>query len=481
MRIKLLLSVALCVFGLATDFSMGQGVIPQPNSILRQGDGQRVARTVVQRKTRKRINDQIQGAEAYRLTINSRGALLEAATDQGLFYGQQTLDQLLVGDSVDCMVIDDSPRYAYRALMLDPARHFIPLADIKRYIAIIARYKYNTLHLHLSDDQGFRAQIKAYPRLCEVGAYRSQTEGDGTPHGGFYTQEELAELVSYAARYFVEIIPEIDIPGHSVAAIAAYPFLTCRDTVLDVRTEIGVSKDLLCAGNERVFGMYDTIVDELCRIFPSRFFHLGGDEAPLDHWSQCAKCQRVKEANGIKTNQELMSWFFERLNRTLQRNGKSPLFWYEMDVPYYPAGSTMYAWRHGLSLRAIEAARKGGYKIICSPGEYAYLDYPEARGDIPFPSSSWMGLTPMSKVYQFDPSYGLSADQSSHIQGVEATIWGEYTPTIDYIFERTFPRALAMAEVGWSQMKVRSWDDFLVRALGEVHFLEKMGIKYRKF
>ncbi|MEG0724499.1 MAG: beta-N-acetylhexosaminidase [Mucinivorans sp.] len=459
---------------------LAQGVIPQPNSVVTQGDG-RVARAVIKGHTTERINGQIPGQEAYRLTINDRGALLEASTECGLFYARQTLAQLVAADSVACMVINDSPRYAYRALMLDPARHFITIDNLKRYITLMARYKYNTLHLHLSDDQGFRVEIKAYPQLTKIGSRRTETEGNGVPHGGFYTQRELKDLVAFASDHFVEIIPEIDVPGHSVAAIAAYPYLTCRDTLLQVRTEIGVSKDLLCAGNERVFGMYDTIIDELCRIFPSRKFHLGGDEAPLDHWSQCPKCQKVKQDHGLKTNQELMSWFFDRVNRTLQRHGKSPLFWFELDVPRYPAGSTMYAWRHGLSMKAIDAARDGGYQIVCAPGEYAYFDYPEARGDIPFKSSSWMGLTPMSKVYLFDPSYGLPADKCAHIIGVEATIWGEYTPTMEYIFARTFPRAFAMAEVGWSQMQVRCWDDFLVRAHKEAKFLEKSGVNYRKF
>lgn len=427
------------------------------------------------------IDPGIENREGYRLVIDGKGSRISASTEAGLFYGRQTLSQLCAADSVPCVDIEDAPRYGYRGIMLDPARHFIPIEDLKRYVDAISRYKYNVLHLHLSDDQGFRVQIDAYPLLTKVGSIRAETEGDGTPHQGFYTKSELADLVAYAAERHVEIIPEIDMPGHSVAAIAAYPWLTCRDTLLSVRTTPGVSKDLLCVGNERVFGVYDTIITELCAIFPSDKFHVGGDEAPLDHWTSCRKCQALKGREGLTTNQELMSYFFDRINQTLSKNGKKPLFWFELDVPHYPSGSTMYAWRSGLSPKTIVAARAGGYKIICAPGEHAYLDYPQFKGEIPARSSSWMPVITLEKVYQFNPSYDFTPEQSDHVIGVQATIWGEYTPTVKEIFERTFPRALALAEVGWSEMSVRNWDDFYRRAKSEEQYLKNNGINCTVF
>lgn len=478
MRIFLL---SLCVAALSSTVVMSQSLIPIPNEIRTPIIG-KIAISKLS-KPKEKIDQKITNKEGYRLVINKRGAEISARSAAGLFYGRQTLAQLCLGvDSVDFVEINDAPRYGYRAMMIDPARHFQPIEDIKRFVDVMSYYKFNALHLHLSDDQGFRPDIKAYPLLTQIGANRKETEGDGTAHGGFYTQSELKDLVAYAADRFVEIIPEIDIPGHSMSAISAYPYLTCRDSSpLEVRTTPGVSLDLLCAGNERVFGMYDTIITELSAIFTSDKFHIGGDEAPLDHWTECPKCQALKEAKGFMSNQELMSYFFARINESLIKNKKRPMLWFELDVPFYPANSIMYAWRYGLSPRSIQAARQGGYQIICAPGEYAYLDYPQVKGDISAASSSWMPILPFEKVYQFDPAAGLTPENSAHILGVEATIWGEYTPTIDDVFRRAYPRALAIAEVGWSEMRNRQKDDFFRRAQAQKWYFAKKLVKYRQF
>lgn len=417
--------------------------------------------------------------QAYRLRVDSKGIILTAATRQGLFYAISTLSQIATDRSVDYITIEDSPRFEYRALMLDPARHFLPVEDIKKYLDAMSRYKFTALHLHLSDDQGWRVEILKYPLLTQIGSIRTETEGDGREHRGYYTQRELKDLVDYASKRHIEIIPEIDVPGHSVSAIAAYPELTCRDTLLGVRTTIGVSTDLLCAGNERVFEMYDDIFQEICDIFPSKKIHIGGDEAPLTNWATCERCQAMKSANILSTNQQLMSEFFRRINLTLERNSRTPLIWYEVDVPNYPKNSIMFAWRYGLSPQVIGECRDKGYKVICAPGEHAYLDYPEAKSDITDESSAWIPALPMEKVYDFDPAQGLTPEQSNHILGVEATIWGEYVPDIATAFARTYPRALAIAEAGWSRMEHRKWYDFRKRAYKEVQHLKKQGINYR--
>ena len=361
--------------------------------------------------------------------------------------------------------------------MLDPARHFIPVKDVKRYIDQMAKFKFNVLHLHLTDDQGWRIEIKKYPLLTEIGSKRKETDGDKRPHGGFYTQDQMKELIAYAAERHIEIIPEIDVPGHSVAAIAAYTWLTCLNPV-EVRTTAGVSKDLLCGGNEKVYEFYSGVLDELCTLFPSAKFHLGGDEAPLDHWKQCKKCQAFMKAKGFDREQQLMSYFFNRMNEVLVKHGKTPLFWYELDVPDYPANTVTYAWRWGLTPKVIERSRELGCKVICAPGEYAYLDYPQWAGDMP--EVNWgMPVTPLRKVYEFDPGYGLPREQQAHIIGVEATLWGECIKNIDRAFYMTFPRALAVAEAGWSVMENRDWESFKQRMFPLLSDLMRDGVSFR--
>lgn len=428
------------------------------------------------------LDEQMKGIEAYRLKVDSKGITVIASTPAGIFYGIKTLDQLLISETVPGKLrgveIEDAPRYSYRALMLDPARTFIPVKDVKRYIDRMSMYKLNTLHLHLSDDQGWRVEIKKYPKLTEIGAVRKETDGDGKEHRGFYTQDELKDLVAYARKKQVEIIPEIDVPGHSVAAIAAYPFLTCLNPGIGVRTTAGVSTDLLCAGNEEVYAFYADVIDELCAIFPADKFHIGGDEAPLDNWKKCEKCRQLMKTKGFDREQQLMSYFFTRINGTLVKHGKTPLVWYELDVPEYPRNSIMYAWRWGLTPKVIEAARKSGHQVICAPGEHAYFDYPQRAGDMP--EVNWgMPVIPLKKAYDFDPGYGLPAEQQGHILGVEATLWGECIRDIDRAFYMTYPRALALAEAGWSMMENRNWESFLTRMYPNLDDMMKDGVNFR--
>jgi len=409
------------------------------------------------------LDGDMNDAEAYALEITEKQIIITGGSPSGVFYGIQSLRQWMWNNYDDCnkvvsdVLIKDQPRYPYRALMLDPARHFLPVNDLKRYVDVMAQYKFNRLHLHLSDDQGWRIEIKKYPKLMEIGSVRSETDGDGKPHSGFYTQQDMKALVAYAAQRHVSIIPEIDIPGHSVAAIASYPYLTCFEGQLEVRTTPGVSKDLLCGGNDEVFRFLDDVIDELAQVFPGEEFHIGGDEAPLDHWKKCPKCQKRMKELKLSSPQHLMSYFFQRVNESLQKHKKKPLVWYELDVPYYPENSIMYAWRLGLSKEVIEKSRKQGYQLVCCPGEHAYFDYPQAKGE---ETCNWMPVLPLEQVYKFEPTMELPAKETNHIIGVEATLWGEYIKDINRAFYMTWPRAMALSEVGWSEKKNRSWNDF---------------------
>lgn len=431
-----------------------------------------------------RKNSSMKSEEAYLLVVSPSGIEIEAGGRSGLFYAIQTLRQMLWQTELEgtirvisSVVIQDQPQFSYRGLMLDPARHFLPINDLKSYIDVMALYKYNRLHLHLSDDQGWRMEIKKYPRLTSVGSVRRETDGNGEEHRGFYTQNEMKELVAYADERHVAIIPEIDIPGHSVAAIAAYPELTCfSDQLLEVRTTPGVSKELLCAGNEQVFKFLDDIIGELAKVFPGNEFHIGGDEAPLDHWGKCPKCQKQMKQLGLSTSQQAMSYFFGRVNESLEKYKKRPLLWYELDIADYPQNSIMYSWRMGLSQEVIQKAGAKGYHIISSPGEHAYFDYPQAKGE---ETCDWMPLLTLEKVYQFDPFMGNNPDQSHHVIGVEGTLWGEYVKDIDRAFYMTWPRGMALAEAGWSSAEKRSWSTFIEKL--DLHFkwMQQNDINFR--
>lgn len=422
----------------------------------------------------------IQYKEGYKLTITPRQIAIAAADTKGLFYGWQTLHQILLYAKINgqttlpCTEIYDHPRYEFRALMLDPARHFLSVDDLKSYIRTMAFYKYNYLHLHLTDDQGWRIQIKAYPALTEKGSLVKQQDGKQKPL--YYTQDQLKDLIQYAAAYHVEIIPEIDIPGHNTALLTAYPDMACFPKEFKLRTTPGVSKDILDASNPKVYEMYRRILTEVASIFPSKYFHLGGDEAPLDTWEESETCQNLIKEKKLKDTRGLMAYFLERNATVIQELGKTPLFWYEVDVPHYPKNSIAYFWRMGLSEKVIEKAASEGYSLIGAPGEHAYFDYPMSRTDTPY--SKLMPVTTLQDVYRFNPAYSFPNTVSSHVKGVEATIWGEYVSSIKMANFRTYPRALALAEAGWSDMKNRNWENFKSRVVVNLQFLLDMGVNY---
>ena len=431
------------------------------------------------------IDKTIGNPESYTLCIDDAGIKITGADDAGVFYGIMTLDQILIPknkngqiNTIPPTIIEDSPRTEIRELMLDPCRIFIPFEDLKGMVAEMARYKMNAMHLHLTDDQAWRIEIKKYPRLTEKGCFRVGMDDMQMPIEGFYTQEQMKELVAFAKNYHVEIIPEIEMPGHQVAAIHCYPELTCGGVQLPIRTTCGVSDNLLCPSNEFTYEFLENVFTELSTIFTSKYVHLGGDEAgnpPLECWSGCKSCQALlkeimsdpntKPQPGSRNdNWRLQKHMFDRVIGFLRSKlNKTPMFWYETDFHEIQPGCIVFAWRHGLTATAIDAAIRCNAKIMLCPGEHCYLDYPAASGDMP--EVNWgMPITSLQQTYKLNPAWGYSKDfEKNNLCGVAGTLWSECINSTERLYYMAFPRALALSEAGWSQQSNRNYDDFVKR------------------
>lgn len=416
----------------------------------------------------------VQNAEGYELTANKKGIVIKGSTPAGVFYGLTTLDQLLTAQpqSLEPVKIVDAPRTRVRELMVDPVRTFIPFAELKRMVTEMARYKYNALHLHLVDDQAWRIEIKKYPRLVAESSLRPAMDDMQYTSPGFYTQDEMRELVAFAAQHHIMVIPEIEMPGHEVAAIHAYPQLTVGNKKVPVRTTSGVSNNLLNPASEFTYQFLFDVFDELAKVFPAPYVHLGGDEAgnpPLDDWTTDSACIALKEKLGITTrdrseNWKLQKYMFDRVIAHLRdKLGKTPMFWYETDFKEIQPGCITFAWRHGLTKTAIDAARANKAKIMLCPGEHCYLDYPMDKGDLP--EVNWgMPVTSLKRVYELDPRWGQDDEfERDFLFGVTGTLWSECMPQPERVYYQAFPRAMALAEVGWTPQARRNYDHFLRR------------------
>lgn len=438
----------------------------------------------------------LQGREHYTLRIDKRGMHIAGSTHGALFLALQTLDQLLAGDIINSshgkaahIFIDDAPRYPHRAIMIDPARHFIPVDDVKFFIDQMARFKFNVLQIHLTDDQGWRIEIKKHPSLTAIGAHRKPGAGNQGPDNGYYTQEQMREIIEYAALRNIEVIPELDIPGHSVAILAAYPRLGCEFRQSEEK-QIGTTTNMmLCAANEEVYTIYEDIITEIAALFPSQHIHLGGDEAAVkENWAKCSHCQALMQQHGYTAPAQLMIPFFGRILEAVRSNGKRAILWCELDNIWppandylfpYPADVTLVTWRNALTPKCIELTHKHGHPLIMAPGEHAYLDYPQYRGDLPEFGNWGMPVTTLEQSYRLDPSYGLPTAQQAHIQGVMGTLWAEAIKDINRLTYMAFPRAMAIAEAGWSNMEQRSWESFKQRVLPCLNELMKSGVSVR--
>jgi hexosaminidase len=424
--------------------------------------------------------------EGYRLTVTPEAVELEAATPAGLFYGVQTLFQLLppqalgtkkvsgVRWQIPCLIIKDAPRYGWRGMHLDVSRHFFPVAFVKRYIDHLATYKMNRFHWHLTDDQGWRIQILRYPKLTDVSAWRvdhedvhwnvrtEQQPGEQATYGGFYTQAEIREVVRYAQERFITIVPEVEMPAHATAVLAAYPELSCTGGPFTV-TAGGVwpITDIFCAGNDATFEFLQNVLTEVAGLFPGEFLHIGGDEADKTEWKRCPKCQARIKAESLANETELQSYFIKRIEKHLGTLNKRLIGWDEILEGGLAPNATVMSWR-GIN-GAIHAARSG-HDAVMSPTSFCYLDYYQGAPELEPVAIG--GMLRLKSVYGYEPTPdSLSAEESKHILGVQGNLWAEYIQTPEKAEYMAFPRAAALAEVAWSPRDLRNWDDFLARLI----------------
>ena len=439
------------------------------------------------------IGLQHENPEAYRIRIDGQAIRIEGASEAAVFYGIQTLRKsIAVGDYRDIsfppVTITDAPRFAYRGMMLDVARHFQSVDFVKKYIDLLALHNINRFHWHLTEDQGWRIEIDAYPKLTEIGSMRSETvigrntgEYDGTPHGGFYTKDELKEVVAYAAERYITIIPEVDLPGHMLAALTAYPELGCTGGPYEVAREWGVFDDVLCPGKEETFAFLEAVLTEVMEIFPSEYIHIGGDEAPKTRWEECPDCQaRIKELgltdhNGHLAEHYLQSYVTARVEKFLNDHGRRIIGWDEILEGELAPNATVMSWR-GMG-GGIQAAQMG-HDVIMTPTTYCYFDYyqTDKTDDEPLAIG---GYVPLELVYSFEPAPDqLTADQKSHILGAQANLWTEYIREEEHVEYMTLPRLAAMSEVQWMQPAKKEYAAFLERLPRLLSLYDKMGYNY---
>jgi hexosaminidase len=435
------------------------------------------------------------GAEGYRLAVEEGGIKMIAAAPAGLFYATQTLRQLLSPDIyrsapaegrrwvVPAVQVEDRPRFTWRGAMLDVGRYFLPKSFLLRFVDLLAMHKYNVLHLHLTEDQGWRFPVRGYPRLTEVGSWRKETlrghrgerGGDGTPHGGFYTADDLRELVSYAARRFVTIVPEIDLPGHTRAAIASYPWLGNSGQAIEVKTGWGIETHVLNM-EEKTLQFCRDVLSEVMEIFPAPFVHIGGDECPRTEWEQSKPArQRAAELGLAEGVEGLQAWFTSQLAAFLADNGRRLIGWDEIIEGGLAPGAAVMSWR---SEEGGIVAARAGHDVVMTPEQWCYFNYYESddpREPLAHPS----GCTPLERAYAYEPlPAGLSGEASAHVLGTQFAIWTEYAPdpaTVEYL---TFPRACAHAEVAWSKSH-NDWDGFRARVSRHLGRLEALGVNFR--
>jgi hexosaminidase len=447
-----------------------------------------------------------QPPEGYLLEISSTSARIAASTEAGVFYAFQTLRQLLPAGPLlpaqpglpaepgsgaarlPAVAIHDAPRFPYRGLHLDVGRHFFDVDVVKRYVDLMARFKFNRFHWHLTEDQGWRVEIDAYPKLTEIGAWRAEspTHGrhdaddvmDGVPHGGWYTKEQMREVVAYAAERFVTVIPEIELPGHATAAIAAYPELGCTGEPLQVTTTWGILDTIFCP-SEQTFAFLEAVLDEVIEIFPSEWIHIGGDEVPKKQWEESALAQQVIAREGLADEAELQSWFIRRIERHLSARGRRLVGWDEILEGGLAPNAIVMSWRG--TEGGIAAARQG-HEVIMTPVEHAYFDFYQADPANEPPGANWSGTTlPLEKVYAFDPVPAeLTPEQARFVIGAQGNLWTEHVTTRDEIDYMAYPRALAMAEVAWSPQQARSWEGFAARLPAVLRHLDALGVRYRQ-
>jgi hexosaminidase len=431
-------------------------------------------------------------ADGYRLTITPQ-QIIVAGKGAGLFYGVQTLIQLMPLEhgatvKLPCLQVEDYPRFGYRGLMLDVCRHFFSVEFVKKYIDLMAAYKLNNFHWHLTDDQGWRIEIKKYPRLTQIGSQRAQTvignyhdrtpqQFDNTPYGGYYTQDQIREVVKYAADRYITIVPEIEMPGHSEAALAAYPELGCDPNYpYKVAETWGVFHDIYCP-SEKTFGFLEDVLTEVMGLFPGKFIHIGGDEVPKDDWKKSAFCQKLMKQLGLKTEDELQSYFIQRIEKFVNAKGRSIIGWDEILEGGLSPNATVMSWRGEAG--GIAAAQQN-HNVVMTPGSGGlYLD--QLQGKLNQEPLSIGGYDPLSKIYSYNPTPAvLTPDQQKFILGVQANVWTEYIPTDNKVEYMILPRLVALSEVAWTPLANKNYIDFAnTRLPNHLAWFDKHNFDYR--
>ena len=430
--------------------------------------------------------------EAYRLEVTENKVTITGASEAGVFYGIQTLRKSInrnnTNHTLAPVTINDSPRFGYRGMMLDVARHYQPVEFVKKFIDLLAMHNINRFHWHLTEDQGWRIEIKQYPKLTEIGSERKETvigrnsgEYDGKPHGGFYTQEEIKEVVEYAKERYITTIPEIDLPGHMLAALAAYPEYGCTGGPYEVGTSWGVFDDVLCAGNEETYTFLKNILSEVMDLFPAEYIHIGGDEVPKVRWEECPKCQAKIRELGLKDDDKhnkeyyLQSYLTARIEKFLNENGRRLIGWDEILEGELAPNATVMSWR-GMA-GGIEAA-KMGHDVIMTPNTHVYFDYYQTADTDDEPLAIG-GYLPMERVYSFEPAPDtFTEEQKAHILGAQANLWTEYIPTQEHAEYMLLPRMAALSEVAWTQPEKKDYDNFLSRLPQLTDLYEREGYNY---
>ena len=427
--------------------------------------------------------------EGYRIDISARRAQLSAGDDAGLFYGLQTLLQLAdERGNLPCVSIEDHPRYRYRGLHLDVCRHFFPVRFIKHYLDWMASCKLNTFPWHLTDDQGWRIEIKRYPRLTEIGGYRTRTQIGGFHedpityeqgrYGGYYTQDEIREVVAYAAKRHIAVIPEIEMPGHATAALAAYPELACGHGPKSFETSgrWGVLDDVFCPGKEQTFEFLEGMLDEVLELFPSKLIHIGGDECPRVRWKECPDCRARMEDEGIEDEAGLQTYLTLRIGRHLEAKGRRLIGWDEILDGELAPGAVVMSWR---GTRGGIAAARRRHEVIMTPSTYLYFDK-KATDSYDEPVSLSSSLLPLEKIYGYDPDEGIAPEDRRYLLGVQANLWTEFIRTEGRASFQLLPRIYALAEIAWSPVERKSWREFSeVRLPAHLARIDASGEPYR--
>ncbi|MBQ6086773.1 MAG: beta-N-acetylhexosaminidase [Bacteroidales bacterium] len=449
------------------------------------------------------LNDPSLADEEYSIDVTPKNVTVKASSYNGFSYAIATLKQLLPAEiyiakagtakmTIPCCSIKDRPRFGYRGVELDCARHFFGVGQVKRFLDVIAMYKVNRFHWHLTDDQGWRVEIKKYPLLTEIGAFRSGTQStydrrqnDGIRYGGYYTQDQIKEVVEYAGKLGITVIPELDLPGHMLGAMAAYPWLGCTGGPYEVWTKWGVSDQVLCVGKETTFGFLFDVLDEMCELFPGEYFHIGGDECPKKAWEQCPVCQAkiaelgLTDGDGATKEQRLQNYVTKRVQDYLSLKGKKIIGWDEVLEGELAEGATVMSWRG--TKGGIKASGMG-FDVIMSPTDYCYLDYKQGEDDRQNTIGAGYARTKFydaKNLYGFEPLEGLDEKSASHILGVQGNMWTEFIRNNHEVDYMLIPRLFALSEVQWSPKESRNYDRFVEKARAHFKIMDILGYDYK--